>query len=310
MEKLYSPQEVTAIQGAYRAIFPNITPELASYWGLERERPWSCLTSDFHTTSYGQLHALHEEVRLIDRRSLDAFGKGAALRAASSQLGVGFSIGLCPWTDHLLGETYGDEKDTLTIIIGHDWYPIVVADRPVSGSPLGSEDSLRGMQGYWPAAPQAVFDAETVGLFFNLYPDYRPPADKKCGRLTGYGYSYEQCLSGVDAMMNAISKRFRLVQLISWGSPVWDALLPRVRRVAPGTLLSKHIQAAQGVPLTLELGGRLLSYLPLMHPGHWGNFGRPYHLRHLKHGFSAMDLGLPGPVGATNGKVYKARNAD
>lgn len=303
----YSADQVAWIQHAYQAIFPVITPALADYWGLCRERPWSCLTSNFHASSYEQLHALDREVKEIDKQTMDFASKGEALRAASRLHGVGFSIGVCPWTDHLLGETYSDHKDCATILLGHDWYPIVVHDPRPSGSPLGSRDALRHVERYWPAAPQAVFDGDTVGFFFNLYPDYRPPGDPKCGNLKNYGYSYAECLIGLDATVAAMAKRFRRIQLISWGANVWDALQTRVLGLAHKMLLSDCVQAAPGKVLSIDLGGHTLSYLPIFHPGHWGNFGRPFHLRHVKAGFAALGLGMPGPRDASSPWVRNAR---
>ncbi|WP_434718107.1 hypothetical protein P5W98_00085 [Paraburkholderia sp. A1BS-2L] len=303
----YIADEVAKIQHAYQAIFPVITPALADYWGLHRQRPWSYVTSNFHASSYEQLYALDQAVREIDNQTLDIASKGQALRAASQMHGVGYSIGLCPWTDHLLAETYSEQQDCATILLGHDWYPIVVHDPRPSGSPLGSHDALRYVERYWPAAPQAVFDGETVGFFFNLYPDYRPPGDPKCGNLKKYGYSYAQCLIGLDAMIAAMASRFRHIQLISWGANVWDVLQTRVHELSNVMGLSDFIQTAPGKILSIDLGGRTLSYLPIFHPAFWGNFGRPFHLRHVKAGFANLGLGMPGPRDAQSLQVYRAR---
>jgi hypothetical protein len=306
--KIYDRAQVERIQYAYRSIFPVITPPLSEYWGLNRERAWSCLTSDFHRSSYDQLLSLHREVEEIDHwTGVSLYRKGEALREASILHGVGFSIGICPWTDNLLGETYSDDQSSATIILGHDWYPIVLKGPGQSESPLRSNVALQQVEAYWPAAPEAVLSASTVGLFFNLYPDFRPPGEDKCGNLRGYGYSYTQCLSGLDAMVKSICTRFENVKIISWGSNVWEALLPRIAGVSPRTKLSKQIQEASGQVLDIYLGGASLPYFPTMHPGHWGNFGRAYHLRHLKAGFAAMELGLPGPASAVTNKVQIAR---
>jgi hypothetical protein len=192
------------------------------------------------------------------------------------------------------------------ILLGHDWYPIVTGDRS-SGTPLISWDSLHEVKRYWPGAPEAVLDGSTVGLFVNLYPDYRPPGDSKCGNLAKYGYSYKQCLSGLDALVAAVRKRFSEVRVISWGSNVWGAMLPRVSGVRPNTLLSAAVKDSPGRVLSIELGGQTLPYLPLMHPGHWGNFGRSYHLRHVKAGYAALGLGLPGMENSQVGQVRVAR---
>jgi hypothetical protein len=305
-DELYGADEVARIQRAYRAIFPSITPELWDYWGLDRQRPWSCLTTNFHDTTYEQLKTLHARAREIDGMGLDFPAKGRALRQAALDVGAGYSIGISPWTDNLLAHTYSDDKDGVVILLGHDWYPIVPDDRP-SGTPLVATDSLHRVERYWPAAPEAVLEGRTVGLFANLYPDYRPPGDPKCGNLSKYGYTYAQCLAGLDAMVAEIAKRFIRVQVISWGSNVWAALLPRLRDTDPKPLLSRSVQEAPGRVFSIELSGQTFSYLPLMHPGHWGNFGRAYHLRHVKAGYAAMALGLPGLGRASSAYVRSAR---
>jgi hypothetical protein len=305
-EQLYGPDQVAQILHAYRAIFPTITPELADYWGLERKRTWSCVTTDFHLATFEKLRALHERTLEIDQQGLDPGARGRALREAALATGVGFSIGISPWTDNLLARTYKDDKESVVILLGHDWYPIVTGDRP-SGTPLISWDSLHEVKRYWPGAPEAVLDGSTVGLFVNLYPDYRPPGDPKCGNLAKYGYSYAQCLSGLDALVAAVRKRFSQVRVISWGSNVWDAVLPRLADVRPNTLLSAAVKDAPGRVLSIKLGGQVVPYLPLMHPGHWGNFGRAYHLRHVKAGYAALGLGLPGMANSQIGQVRVAR---
>lgn len=305
-EQQYSFDQVAQILHAYRSIFPTITAELASYWGLQRERPWSCVTTDFHGATFEKLKALHERALEIDSLGLGAETRGIALRDAALMTGVGYSIGISPWTDNLLARTYSDNKDSAVIILGHDWYPIVTADRP-SGTPLMSWDSLHEVKRYWPGAPEAVLDGTTVGLFVNLYPDYRPPGDPKCGNLAKYGYSYDQCLHGLDALVAEVRKRFSHVQVISWGANVWSALLPRLSGARQASLLSTAVQEAPGQVLSIELGGHALPYLPVMHPGHWGNFGRPYHLRHVKAGYAALGLGLPGLDNSQVGRIRVAR---
>lgn len=305
-EEIYTPQRVARIQQAYRSIFPKITPELADYWGFERRRPWSCLTTDFHAATYAKLQSLHQQVRAIDDMGLTFDAKGQALRDAALALGVGYSIGISPWTDNLLDRTYSNDADKVVILLGHDWYPIVPDARP-AGTPLMATDSLHAVERYWPGAPETVLEGRTVGLFVNLYPDYRPPGDPKCGSLHKYEFSYAQCLHGLDAMLVQVRQRFQQVQLVSWGSNVWTALAPRVQARA-GVLLSEQVSQAPGQVLTIELGGQSLPYLPLMHPGHWGNFGRAYHLRHVKAGYAAMALGLPGLSTSTSGRARSARH--
>lgn len=303
---LYDETITNKILAAYRSIFPRMTPELAEYWGLSRQRKWAVITSDFHSASYDKFKSLHEHVVNIDSHDLKQEAKGEALRAAAMRFGVGYSIGITPWTDHLLYESYSDEKDSVTILLGHDWYPIVT-DNHLSGTPLVSTDCLREVDRYWPGAPQAVFDGTTVGLFLNLYPDYRPPGDRKCGSLKGYGYSYDQCLNGLDAVVESLSKRFRTIQLISWGANVWEAVSNRVPAVVRNTLFKNHIENHPGVVLQAKLGGCDVPYLPTYHPSFWPNFGQKQHLYHVSKGFAKMGLGLPGPKDMTCKQVTLAR---
>lgn len=305
-QQLYSADEVAHVLHAYRSIFPRITPELVDYWGLQRGRPWSYVTSDFHDVTFEKLKVIHERTLEIDRKGLGEQARGSALRDAALSTGVGYSIGISPWTDNLLARTYSDKKDSVVILVGHDWYPIVTGDRP-SGTPLMSWDSLHEVERYWPGAPQAVLDGTVVGLFVNLYPDYRPPGDPKCGNLAKYGYSYKQCLQGLDALVIEVRKRFKQVRVISWGSNVWSALLPRVANHRPSVLLSTAVQETSGRVHSIALGGQELPYLPVMHPGHWGNFGRAAHLRHVKAGYAALELGLPGLSDSKDGRVRAAR---
>ncbi|MGO4575002.1 hypothetical protein AB4Z48_03020 [Cupriavidus sp. 2TAF22] len=292
MKALYRQSEVELVLAAYRDIFPSINEPLAKYWGLGRERPWSYVTTDFHRATYEQLRHLHDRTQAIDAMALATDAKGAALRDASIACGVGFSMGICPWTDNLLLNTYSPDKDSLTILLGHDWYPIVVESRNRSDSPMRNGDALHYTPKYMPAAPQAIFDGSTVGLFLNLYPDYRPPGDGKCGSLRNYGISYEECLDGLDSIIAAVSKRFKTVRMISWGANVWTALRARVRGVSPLALMA-HAQAMSGEILAFESSGKEIQYLPIAHPSHPGNFYRAAHLMHIRRGFGAMGLGLP-----------------
>jgi hypothetical protein len=72
-------------------------------------------------------------------------------------------------------------------------------------------------------------------------------------------------------------------------------------------VLSAAVLEAPGRVLGIEQGGQALPYFPVMHPGHWGNFGRAYHLRHVKAGYVAIGLGLPGLDGFEDGRVRAAR---
>ena len=194
----YDRNQVDQILDAYRTLFPSTGGELSRYWDGNRLREWSYVTTDLHSATYDKLADLHARTLNIDAdKTLGIHEKGEALRKASRESGVGFSLGICPWTDNLLYETYAPEKDRLIILLGHDWYPIVPIDRPNSDLPLGVE-GLHRVPEYKTAAPQLVFTNQSpVVLFLNLYPDYRPPGARTTGPFPNGSYSYADCLRGV-----------------------------------------------------------------------------------------------------------------
>jgi hypothetical protein len=309
--ELYSRGDVARIHLAYQGIFPVVSPALADFWGYSRERPWSWVTSDFRNTIYEQYAQMHAAARRIDAASFpDLDAKGAALRAAAREAGVGYSLGINPWTDNLLLETYRDNADCLTVILAHDWYPIATTDKQgrwrESDAPLRADDNLHRTHKYHAAAPEAVLERRTVGLYLNLYPDYRPPGWAKTGEVGQFGYSYGQCLAGLDELVASLHPRFTKVSLISWGVPVW-AQLSRRTAAPRGMKLTRYTRDFSGHPVTVELGGRLLPYLPLIHPCMGTNFGQPQHYRHLAHGFQALGLGLAGSSASRSTCVASAR---
>ncbi|GCB02615.1 hypothetical protein PSUB009319_02460 [Ralstonia sp. SET104] len=52
MDLLYERGEVEQIVTAYKDIFPSIDAPLSRYWGLDRRRPWSYVTTDFHQAAH------------------------------------------------------------------------------------------------------------------------------------------------------------------------------------------------------------------------------------------------------------------
>lgn len=51
-QELFSASEVPHIRHAFLLVLPTMTAELAEYWGLKRNRPWSCVTTDFHSATF------------------------------------------------------------------------------------------------------------------------------------------------------------------------------------------------------------------------------------------------------------------
>lgn len=273
----YDRNQVEKILGAYRTLFPDTGGELARYWDTGRKRDWSYLTTDFHSATYDKFADLHARTIEIDEdKTLGKPEKGEALRKASREVGVGFSLGICPWTDNLLHETYSPEKERLLILLGHDWYPIVPMKRLPSDTPLGVA-GLHFVPKYKPAAPQLVFTNQSpVVLFLNLYPDYRPPGTRSTGDLPKGSYSYEDCLLGLDAVIAALNSRYQSIDLISWGKNPWVALGKRVTHDGKQNGIMNQAREQGGKVLTFKSSSRDLPYLPMAHPSENRNFLRPF----------------------------------
>lgn len=282
--QVYEQHQVETILSAYKSLFPKIDAPLAAYMDTERSREWSYLTTNFHAASYEQFHALHRQAREIDDMGLSADRKANALRAASKECGVGFSMGFCAWTDNLLYRTYSPDKDHLTILLGHDWYPIVPPGRQWSDSPLSCLDTFHAVKRYHPGAPPAVLENTTVALFLNLYPDYRRPDANKTGNLK----AFKQCMPGLDSVIASVSRQFKTIQLISWGSDQWAELSKRVSPDRKAAGLMEHTRHAPGRILSFPSNGIQVPYLPLAHPSFATNFRNAAHLDHVKRGFAAL----------------------
>lgn len=294
----YNRNQVEEILRAYRTLFPDTGGELARYWDTGRQREWSYVTTDFHSATYDKFKELAARTDTIyEDMTLGKLEKGEALRNASIEVGVGFSLGICPWTDNLLHETYAPEKDRLIILLGHDWYPIVPIvrkDETRYDTPLGVE-GLHHVPKYKTAAPQLVFTNESpVVLFLNLYPDYRPPGAKTTGSLPKGSYSYKDCLRGLDAVIASVSSRYPSIDLISWGANTWGALGKRVRHDGKQKGIMSQARELGGKVLKFNSSGHQLPYLPMAHPSFDSNFRQDFHLRHVFNGFAAMGLGKPG----------------
>lgn len=288
--RFYTPSEVDTIQQAYNRLFPQVTPTLRSYWDHGRNRPWSCVTTDFTRATFAQFEQLHRAAADLDARGLAIDEKGAALAAAAKDAGVGYSVGICPWTDNALLETNSREARRLVIIAAHDWYPIVPKKEHPVGTPLLVE-GLHHTPKYWKAGPRDVFAPSSVLLFLNLYPDYRHPGDTRTGRLpTDYGVWLHGFMEAVDMA----SSSFDDVTLISWGAPVWETLRTRVESVHQRRGIMLQAEEAPGVRLVFQTRTRAIPYLPLAHPCYAANFNQQHHLAHVRAGFTNLGLGAPG----------------
>lgn len=301
-ELLYTRDQVKLITEAYQHIFGTISPELRAYWDLDRKRAWGCLTSDFSKATFEQHQEASRRAIEIERTILEPVQRGEALREVTRQTGVGLSLGVCPWADHGLFQSYAKNQDKrkLTIILGHDWYPIVppraVKPHPVDVS-LRRDMGLRGLKKYISvgAVPAAIIDNDELLLFLNFKPDFRPPNTP----VKGHFEPYDRCAEGFMALLEAVSREFK-VQVISWGADVWQMLAQRVmrQRNPPGVCTRVRDNANFGRPLELQVGRTTIPYLPLAHPCDPRNFNA-YHAAHAHEGFIRMGLGGSGRVAAT-----------
>jgi len=295
----YTRDEVKQITDAYQQIFGPIGTELRDYWDLNRKRDWGCLTTDFHNASFDQYEEASARAIEIETTVSDPVQRGLALRDITRKTGVGLSLGVCPWTDHGLFQTYGQNRhqQRLTVILGHDWYPIVPrrAKKPYPVDvPLSRDAGLRGLTKYINvgAVPAAIMDKSEVLLFLNFKPDFRPPNEPVKGPFE----PYDRCSEGFNALVEAASREFK-VQVISWGANVWQLLSKQVTDLRKPLGVCVHARTNEGFgrPLELHCGQHTVPYLPLAHPCDRRNFNE-HHAAHAHEGFLKMGLWGRGSV--------------
>lgn len=296
--EFYTRDQVKMITDAYQHIFGPIGSELREYWDLDRKRPWGCLTTDFHNATFEQYEEASGRAEEIEATVIDPRERGEALRQVTKDVGVGLSLGVCPWTDHGLFQTYENNKRSgrLTIILGHDWYPIVPkqaagkkphpVDVPLTRCIKGWEDmaGLLVSKKYARvgAVPAKMTEGKELLLFLNFKPDFRPPNTDVTGRFD----PYPRCVEGFNALVEAVSRNFE-VYVISWGAPVWEALRDRVCGMQERLGVLGNAKKNNGVLLDLKCGQRNVPYLPMAHPCYPKNFNRA----HAHQGFIKMGLG-------------------
>lgn len=294
MKTQYSKCDVERILSAYREMFPSIGPELRRYWDLDRKQEWSLLTTDFHAVDYDTLVELSVRTEKINREFAGARAKAHALADAARNLGSGFSIGVSPWTDHGLFSTYEPAKDKITVVVAHDWYPIVPMkehprDMPLFAQGLATMTGAVGAKYHKAVPPQLLSDGgDRVLLFLNLYPHYREPEDGLTGKLA---VDYGECFRGLLDVLECVCTRFNDVQLISWGTHTWEQVRKLVEGKDKTNLSDNWLTGGESAVHTIRVGGRPVRYLPLAHPSHPGNFctkGPIGHLAHVQRGFAAL----------------------
>lgn len=290
----YSRDEVRSLTEAYKQVFGPIDPELRAYWDLDRKREWGCLTTDFHASTFEQYEEASRRVISIEQTISEPVARGEAMREVTRATGVGLSIGVSPWTDHGLYQTYeqNKHKKELTIILAHDWYPIVpkraTKPHPVD-IPLWRYGGLHEVPKYINigAVPRTIIDKSEMLLFLNLQPDFRPPNSAS----TGPFKPYNRCAEGFAALVKSVSRRYK-VKIISWGNPAWHELSRLVvdAEKAQGVCVRIRSAEAFGRPLALRCDDKIVQYLPLTHPCDRRNFS-PNHADHAKKGFREMGYG-------------------
>ncbi len=295
----YTRHQVEQITNAYRHIFGPIETELREYWDFDRKRDWGCLTTDFQNATFEQFEEASKLAIQIERSIHDPVERGLALRNVTRKTGVGLSLGVSPWTDHGLFQTFEQNKHKrrLTIVLGHDWYPIVPQraknPHPVD-VPLSRYAGLRGLVKYINvgAVPAAIMDGSELLLFLNFKPDFRPPNTPVKGPFE----PYNRCSEGFNALVEAVSREFK-VQVISWGADVWRLLSKQVmeKNNSLGVCVRARMPEYFGRPLELHCGKSAIPYLPLAHPCDRRNFDE-HHAAHAHEGFLKMGLGGRGKV--------------
>lgn len=286
--QFYTRDQVTMITGAYRHIFGPVGAELREYWDLDRKRDWGCLTTDFHNATFEQYDEASRHALEIEAKIPDPVRRGSALRDVTRKAGVGLSLGVCPWTDHGLFQTYEQNKHKrrLTIILGHDWYPIVPDKPHPVDVPLSREEGLLGTKKYINvgAVPAAIVDKSELLLFLNFKPDFRPPNQPVIGPFE----PYPRCAEGFSALIEAVSRSFN-IRVISWGAPVWESLRQQVTGMRHSLGVCANAKENFGGLLDLCCGQQIIPYLALAHPCDRRNFNS-HHAAHAHEGF--LKLGL------------------
>lgn len=273
----YADNEVETILRAYRRLVPAIDAPLRQYWDFGHDRDWSCLVSDFHTVGAAQLEGFHRALDQPPNSWSSTTEQGDWLRSTSREHGVGFSLGISPWTDDLILRSFKDATREVVLIVGHDWYPIVnPAYTP--RSPL-VRFSLLDEAIYARAVPVARATEAGIGLLFvNLYPDFRPPGDETTGKMS---IKYGPYVDGLMALCSAVACNFRLRGVVSWGGPVWEALQMRLDRDQRTGLWQAVTRVrSRGAALSLPTPDGEVPYYPFLHPSSYlkPRFADPEHL--------------------------------
>lgn len=272
----YTEEETQHILAAYNQLFDEPTAELLKFMDLSRKRAWSCLTSDFRTLTFEKVREFDRQINDLSLSSKSTREIGECLVDLSRSAGVGYSMGLCPWTDYLLLNTFKKTSKEILIVVGHNWYPIVTKNKCyVADSPLNQDNPTCDWM-YAKALPTQLFnDPDLAILFVNLNPDFLPPGDNKTGDT-----DTAQFIPGFAGLCKSVSKVFRIKAVFSWGSPVWQSLLKCLKSGRAFPISTNVGVAVSERNLALSFDELEMKYYPFLHPSSPSFHGKEHSQRY------------------------------
>lgn len=270
----YTQADFEKITAAYRELFPGrLSQEASAYLDFGRKRQWSCLTTDFRISTWKRMKMFHDAARIARREHESRAELASRLRQIVVEHEVGFSLGFSPWTDNLLLRTFNERNPRLVIVLAHNWYPIVSPNGRYQARPPLMADATFERAPYKGTIPRP--QSASV-LFLNLIPDFLPPEAPVKG-VQGNKSDYAAWAAGLEALMRSLRPNVEIAGMISWGSPVWEALRTRLPREwwTAGVMAALERQHAARAAHSLPLAGRMIPYFATSHPSDPRNFRRP-----------------------------------
>lgn len=269
----YTIPEAQHILGAYRTVFSDHSLSVSVYLdiGPQRQREWSCLTTNFYDVTLDAIEQFDRAVRNANINEMPKNDLGQYFRQLSIEHNIGYSLGISPWTDYLLHKSFTPELKKIVIILGHDWYPLIPENLQIwdSINPPLRQCPITGS--YDEAIPNLFKNGEFILFFMNLFPDFREPFASKTGSL-GNADFYKPFVEGFEAVCDAIAENYEIAALIVWGSDVWTALKSKIasdwqQRGFIETIKYQHQCHNNGIPITLGEG--TYKAFPLPHPAYF-----------------------------------------
>lgn len=277
----YSESEVEAIQKNYRHLFSIHRKELEQFWYPPDEGfDWLCLTTSLNPApTYRQFQALDADLADLKQvsKSPEPDIIGSELAALAKKHGVGYSIGLNPWADYLL---YSADQTAMfqevVVIVGYNWYPLVMTNKALPNSPLYKDNPLTFRNGSYAFAFESfLHDGQPPLIFFtNIFPHFLEagkPAQK------GLSPSQRKLVGGDVGMRNgliqtleAINPDIRLRGLVTLGgnalTPLTGKKVGEFVRDFQSALESDPANVGKALPSIEIRGNRQIPWLPYYHP--------------------------------------------